>query len=435
MIATLGLGCIVDEPEHGLAGYAETPVATPQFYLMRPIDGRPASVGNGQTFAFEARDRATVHRFHETALANGATDEGAPGLRPAQPSNYYGAYMRDLDGHKICCVCHRSEGLAEGGRSALPRLPGTAIVRPQGSGEDAMRIEIAVDAREGGVGEGPFWDDIEQDLWWVDISGKGLHRWHPATGEQLDWRLDDFPSAVVLRERGGLLLAMRDGLYFMDPLTAERTLFLAHEPDRPGNRTNEASVLPTAASGSATMQNNLNPDGSGKAMTEASGALYRVRHDGGITREVDGVNLSNTLAWKDGGKTLLFADTGTGIIKAYDVEANGRLGASRVFSDEELPGLCDGSAIDSARAISGTPASPAPASSASPPTARSTGRFDLPVTQPTSCCFGGPTSPPSTSPPPATGYLSEALARNRRKEQVLAIETGIRGTPSVRFAG
>ncbi|TVR95748.1 MAG: VOC family protein [Rhodospirillales bacterium] len=110
VIATLGIGCVVDEPEHGLVGYAETPTSGPQFYLIRPIDGRPAGAGNGQTFAFLAQDRATVDRFHAEGLAAGGRDEGAPGLRPHYHPNYYGAYLRDPDGHKIACVCHRSEG-------------------------------------------------------------------------------------------------------------------------------------------------------------------------------------------------------------------------------------------------------------------------------------------------------------------------------------
>lgn len=107
--ATLGIGCIADEPEHGLAGYAVGPETTTQLYLMRPIDGRPAAVGNGQTVAFLAPDRATVRAFHAAALAAGGTCEGPPGLRPHYHADYYGAYVRDLDGHKIACVCHLPE--------------------------------------------------------------------------------------------------------------------------------------------------------------------------------------------------------------------------------------------------------------------------------------------------------------------------------------
>lgn len=107
--ATLGIGRVADEPANGLIGYAESPESTPQVYLMRPIDGRPATVGNGQTFAFLAKDRATVRAFHAAALAAGGVCEGPPGLRPHYHPDYYGAYVRDLDGHKIACVCHLPE--------------------------------------------------------------------------------------------------------------------------------------------------------------------------------------------------------------------------------------------------------------------------------------------------------------------------------------
>lgn len=102
----LGLGRVVDEPEHGLVGYAERGTATPQFFIVRPIDGRPAAAGNGQTFAFLAPDRAVVDRFHAEGLAAGGRDEGPPALRPHYHPDYYGAYLRDLDGHKIACACH-----------------------------------------------------------------------------------------------------------------------------------------------------------------------------------------------------------------------------------------------------------------------------------------------------------------------------------------
>jgi catechol 2,3-dioxygenase-like lactoylglutathione lyase family enzyme len=74
---------------------------------MRPIDGRPAAVGNGGTVAFEAPDRLAADTVHATALAAGGRDEGGPGLRPHYHADFYAAYVRDPDGHKICCVCHR----------------------------------------------------------------------------------------------------------------------------------------------------------------------------------------------------------------------------------------------------------------------------------------------------------------------------------------
>jgi catechol 2,3-dioxygenase-like lactoylglutathione lyase family enzyme len=57
--------------------------------------------------AFTAEDRATVDAFYRAALAAGGKDNGAPALRPQYHPHYYGAFVRDPDGHNIEAVCHR----------------------------------------------------------------------------------------------------------------------------------------------------------------------------------------------------------------------------------------------------------------------------------------------------------------------------------------
>jgi catechol 2,3-dioxygenase-like lactoylglutathione lyase family enzyme len=110
LLAPLGLARQETDLSHGLAGYAPGPDLAPSsLWLMRPIDGRPATAGNGTTVAFDAPDRAAVRRWHAGGLAAGARDEGGPGLRPHYHPHFYGAYLRDADGHKLCCVCHRAE--------------------------------------------------------------------------------------------------------------------------------------------------------------------------------------------------------------------------------------------------------------------------------------------------------------------------------------
>ena len=74
------------------------------FSLETPINGLPASPGNGVHIAFQAPDRQAVRRFYESAIASGATDEGAPGLRENYNANYYCAFVRDPDGNKIEAV-------------------------------------------------------------------------------------------------------------------------------------------------------------------------------------------------------------------------------------------------------------------------------------------------------------------------------------------
>lgn len=107
LLAGLGLARQESDLEMGYAGYAAAPETTPQFWVLLPINRQAATVGNGVTIAFEAKDRGSVDRFHATGLAQGGTDEGAPGLRAHYHPDYYGAYLRDPDGNKLCCVCHR----------------------------------------------------------------------------------------------------------------------------------------------------------------------------------------------------------------------------------------------------------------------------------------------------------------------------------------
>ena len=59
--------------------------------------------------AFRADTRAQVDAFYKAAIAAGARDNGAPGLRPHYHANYYGAFVLDPDGNNIEAVCHASE--------------------------------------------------------------------------------------------------------------------------------------------------------------------------------------------------------------------------------------------------------------------------------------------------------------------------------------
>ena len=69
-----------------------------KFYITKPYDKKPATIGNGTMIALLAESKEAVNKFHAAALENGAVDEGAPGIRG--DGNYYG-YVRDLDGNKI----------------------------------------------------------------------------------------------------------------------------------------------------------------------------------------------------------------------------------------------------------------------------------------------------------------------------------------------
>lgn len=77
------------------------------FALTTPIDGNPATHGNGSTIGFAAKDPAQADAWHAAGLANGGTScEDAPGVRESGLGNLYLAYLRDPSGNKVCAL-HR----------------------------------------------------------------------------------------------------------------------------------------------------------------------------------------------------------------------------------------------------------------------------------------------------------------------------------------
>ena len=96
VLGTLGIRRVLEHA--GAVAYGR---AYPEFWVQTPIDGHPASVGNGTHFGFVAASRDQVHAFWQAAIAAGATPDGAPGPRPHYGEPYYGCFVRDLDGHKI----------------------------------------------------------------------------------------------------------------------------------------------------------------------------------------------------------------------------------------------------------------------------------------------------------------------------------------------
>ncbi len=104
LLKPLGLVRHADHPTG--VGYAEAG-GRPQLWIVSPLDKKAASAGNGVTVGLEASDRSAVDAAHKAGMSAGAKDEGAPGLRTHYHPNYYGAYLRDPDGNKICIVCHK----------------------------------------------------------------------------------------------------------------------------------------------------------------------------------------------------------------------------------------------------------------------------------------------------------------------------------------
>lgn len=111
VMATLGHArCnTTDEPDWeswvGWGIYENHGAREEALWLCQPHNHQPATVGNGTMVSLKATSWAQVDAFHAAALAHGGTSEGAPGLRPQYNPDFYAAYVRDPDGHKLAVVC------------------------------------------------------------------------------------------------------------------------------------------------------------------------------------------------------------------------------------------------------------------------------------------------------------------------------------------
>ncbi len=95
LLAELGGSRMMED--EGFVAWA-SPGAGGALCVIRPHDGKPATVGNGVMAAIAADSAEQVDRVYAKAMALGATDEGPPGPRG---EGFYAGYFRDLDGNKL----------------------------------------------------------------------------------------------------------------------------------------------------------------------------------------------------------------------------------------------------------------------------------------------------------------------------------------------
>jgi sugar lactone lactonase YvrE len=205
------------------------------------------------------------------------------------------------------------------------------------------RAELVADTRAI-LGEGPWWDARARVLYWIDIRGKSLHCFDPSTRIDRLVGLGKVPGTVVGRKDAkddshGLLMAMEDGFYFIDPSTGDSVWLLDPEADRQGNRFNDGKCDERGRFWAGSMDDSEEAN---------SGAFYRLDPDLGCERVLDGIGISNGLAWSPEGSTMYYIDSPTRRVDAFDFDADsGRLSGRRVAF--ELPaglGFPDGMTID-----------------------------------------------------------------------------------------
>lgn len=286
---------------------------------------------------------------------------------------------------------------------------------------DGVEVVTAAGAE---LGEGPVWDARSGGIVWVDITARLIHLTDILSGHTDTIEVSLHVGAVAPRAAGGFVAALQDGFWVVGDGRAQR---IAAVPEaRPGLRFNDGKCDPAGRFWAGTMAYDQAP---------GAGALYRLDPDGSATLSLDGVTVSNGLAWSADGGTMYYIDTPTQRVDAFSY--NPVTGEIRDRRPEiNIPpeaGAPDGMTIDAEgglwialwggsavhRYLDG----------------RLERVIELPVSQPTSCCFGGEGLDEL--------YITTAwqgLSAETRRAQPLAgalfrVRPGVRGIPQAVFAG
>ena len=191
------------------------------------------------------------------------------------------------------------------------------------------------------LGEGPVWIAEEQALWFVDIKGLKIHRFHPATGDKQTWDSPEPCGFLAPVEGGGFIAGLQSGLHLFDPSNGGFSLIAEIEPEIPNNRLNDGFVAADGRLWFGTMDNNEETP---------SGRLYSF-FDGVVTAHDDGYVITNGPAESPDGTILYHVDTLKREIYAFD-KAGGELSNKRVFARVQKPGCgADGPAVDAAGVV------------------------------------------------------------------------------------
>lgn len=239
------------------------------------------------------------------------------------------------------------------------------------------------------LGESPLWHPEEQVLYWCDIPGRQLNRFNPGNGEHRIWPMPSDPACCAAVLGGGLLLAMRDGLWRFDTASGQRQLIARPPYDAAQERFNDGKPDAQGRFWIGTIHDKREPKAS----------LYCLDR-GQLRRVVGDITNSNGLAFSPDGRTLYWADTKGHVVFAFDVDgSDGSLSRRRVFQQFEprqdgqpldtYLGRPDGAAVDAEgnywvamyegqRLVRLTP------------DGQRLADLPLPVRCPTMPCFGGP---------------------------------------------
>ena len=277
------------------------------------------------------------------------------------------------------------------------------------------------------VGEAPHWDDRTGTLLFVDLTGGAVFRYDQSGAQLASFPVGQEVGAVVPRRGGGLVLAVRDGIGVASDAGEGFEVTVPVERDIPGNRMNDAKCDPAGRLLAGTMAYDLSPH---------AAALYQVEPDWSFGQVVRDVTQSNGIAWSPDGSRMYFIDSATQGIDVFDYDTGtGSAGnRRRLVTIDAARGIPDGMTTDDQGNLWVACFGGAAVRCFSP-AGEQLDEVSLPVTQVTSCAFGGPGL--------ADLYVTTAayrLSAGQRKWEPHAGATfvcrpGATGLPASPFAG
>ena len=172
------------------------------------------------------------------------------------------------------------------------------------------------------LGEGPFWSATEEAVWFVDIKGKRIHRFHEPTGKTQSFEAPSEPGFIVPAKDGSIIAGLKTGLHRFNPKTGEFKLLAKVEPTARNNRLNDGY----ADSAGYLWFGSMDDD-----EKDPTGALYQLTDNGVQKRDPDYVITNGPTASLDN-RTLYHTDTLKKVIYAFDRAADGTLSNRRDFA-------------------------------------------------------------------------------------------------------
>jgi sugar lactone lactonase YvrE len=247
---------------------------------------------------------------------------------------------------------------------------------------DAIEFKPLVDALFL-AGEGPTYDDRREALWFCDIVGRALNRVSLNSLELEKW---DFPSEVCslgLAESGKVVVALRDEVGLFDPDNGDFHRIAAIEADRPETRLNDGKVGPDGAFWVGSMDD--------RPTKEPIASLYRLDVTGTVERKIDGLIISNGLAFSPDGSLMFHSDTRGPWIDRWSIDkATGTIAnRKRIAILDEAGGRPDGGATDAEGCYWSAGVSAARLNRFAQD-GRLIASYPVPVATPSMPCFGAP---------------------------------------------